>query len=170
MPRTMDNIGFYATQGFAPGHLTLTVSIEATPLTDVRPPLLSHHGNADRAAIVAECNALASAVRPGLDFTREIGLTLKHGLGDCLLLRDDAGLLEGFALFHDVPLVEGRSREEIRVLKLGLVEQSYRPRRCRHRRVAAGRCAVRSACKESTRWRSAHSLRVGRGCGGAIFA
>ncbi len=148
MPRTMDNIGFYATQGFAPGHLTLTVSIEATPLTDVRPPLLSHHGNADRASIVAECNALASAVRPGLDFTREIGLTLKHGLGDCLLLRDDAGGLEGFALFHDVPLVEGRSREEIRVLKLGLVEQSYMPRmaealQAQARRSGALRCAIR---------------------------
>jgi len=148
MPRTMDNIGFYATQGFAPGHLTLTVSIEATPLTDVRPPLLSHHGNAERASIVAECNALASAVRPGLDFTREIGLTLKHGLGDCLLLRDDAGGLEGFALFHDVPLVEGRSREEIRVLKLVLVEQSYMPRmaealQAQARRSGALRCAIR---------------------------
>ena len=31
MPRTMDNIGFYSSLGFAPGKLTVTVTIDAAP-------------------------------------------------------------------------------------------------------------------------------------------
>ena len=29
MPRTMDNIGFYAALGFVPGHLTVTLTLDA---------------------------------------------------------------------------------------------------------------------------------------------
>ena len=41
------------------------------------------------------------------------------GVGDTVLLRTD-GRVSGFALCHTVPLVEGRVREEARVLKLAL--------------------------------------------------
>jgi hypothetical protein len=47
-------------------------------------------------------------------------LTDHLALGDTVLLRDDSDALVGFALCHTAPLVEGRSRDELRVLKLVL--------------------------------------------------
>ena len=148
MPRTMDNIGFYAGLGFVPGRLTLTLTVEATPLTDVRPPVLSALGADEREAVIAECAALTARIRPGVDFSREIAITLRHGIGDCVVQRDAAGALEGFALFHDAPLVEGRSREEIRVLKCVLAEETMMARMAealaaQSRRSGALRCAIR---------------------------
>ncbi|MBK7905319.1 MAG: GNAT family N-acetyltransferase [Gemmatimonadetes bacterium] len=159
MPRTMDNIGFYAGLGFTPGRLTLTLTVEATPLTDQRPPLLGAHALGERAAVIAECLTLTRAVRPGVDFTREIELTLRYGIGDVVLLRNDAGLLEGFALFHDVPLVEGRMKEEIRVLKCVLAEESMMARMAealaaQARRSGALRCAIRAQGEYTTAFRS----------------
>ncbi|MBI1810258.1 MAG: GNAT family N-acetyltransferase [Gemmatimonadetes bacterium] len=120
MPRTMDNIGFYATLGFVPGHLTTTLTVEASE--DEAPATLSSLGAASRDDAMRECAALADALIPGYDFSREIVLTASLGLGDTVLLyeRDD---LAGFALCHWAPLVEGRSREELRVLKMVLRDE-----------------------------------------------
>jgi hypothetical protein len=60
---------------------------------------------------------------PGYDFTRELELTDSLALGDTVLLRQD-GALVGFALCHTAPLVEGRVREELRVLKLVLADEA----------------------------------------------
>ena len=148
MPRTMDNIGFYAGLGFVPGRLTLTLTIEATPLTDARPPVLSALGAGERESVIAECATLAARMRAGADYSRELMLTLRHGIGDCVVLRGGDGTLEGFALFHDAPLVEGRSREEIRVLKCVLAEEAMMARMAealaaQTRRSGALRCALR---------------------------
>lgn len=148
MPRTMDNIGFYAGLGFVPGRLTVTLTTEGTPVTDRRPELLSGVGGVERAGLIEQCRVLAAAIRPGIDFTREIALTLRLGIGDCVLLRNDAGYVEGFALFHDVPLVEGRMREEIRVLKCVLAEEVMMARMsealsAQARISGALRCAIR---------------------------
>jgi hypothetical protein len=48
-----------------------------------------------------------------------LAITDRLGVGDTVLLRD-GGRVTGFALCHTVPLVEGRVREEARVLKLAL--------------------------------------------------
>ncbi|HJR43552.1 MAG TPA: GNAT family N-acetyltransferase [Gemmatimonadaceae bacterium] len=122
MPRTMDNIGFYASLGFLPGRLTITLTLDAAP--GERPPLvLGRLTSAERAEAIEECAALLGRVMPGYDFTRELELTERLGLGDTLLLR--AGTrLSGFALCHAIPLVEGRAREELRVLKLVLERES----------------------------------------------
>ena len=53
----------------------------------------------------------------GYDYSREISLTDSLSLGDTLLVRE-SGRLVAFALRHTAPLVEGRTREELRVLKL----------------------------------------------------
>jgi len=116
MPRTMDNIGFYARLGFVPGRLTTTLTVDAARAAKPA-SLLSTLGPADRAAAVGECAALVAGVLPGYDFTREIELTAQFGLGDTLLLREGSALV-GFALCHSAPLVEGRARDELRVLKL----------------------------------------------------
>ena len=118
MPRTMDNIGFYSRLGFEPGRLTFTLTLEAQP-SERAPSLLGRLPPAEKAAAVEECRRLAHEQLAGYDFTREITLTDQLALGDTVLFRD-AGELVGFALCHTVPLVEGRVREELRVLKLVL--------------------------------------------------
>ncbi|HEX4933299.1 MAG TPA: GNAT family N-acetyltransferase [Gemmatimonadaceae bacterium] len=121
MPRTMDNIGFYSRLGFVPGRLTITVTLEAAT-SDVPVPLLGALPPRDRTDLLAQCRQLTQQQLPGYDFTRELQLTLELGLGD-VVLRLERGAVVGFALFHSAPLVEGRSREELRVLKLVLARE-----------------------------------------------
>jgi GNAT superfamily N-acetyltransferase len=120
MPRTMDNIGFYSSLGLLPGRLTLTLTLDAVTLD--RPALLiGRLPEGARQDAIAECRALLDAVAPGYDFTREIQLTDHLALGDTVLLRRrESEDLRGFALCHTAPLIEGRTREELRVLKLVL--------------------------------------------------
>jgi GNAT superfamily N-acetyltransferase len=159
MPRTMDNIGFYAGLGFVPGRLTITLTTESSSVSDHRTPMLSALGPVEREGAIGECVALTKDIRPGVEFSRELELTLRYGIGDCLLLRNDAGLLEGFALFHDAPLVEGRMREEIRVLKCVLAEEALMARMsealaAQARRSGALRCALRLQGEYATAFRT----------------
>src|SRR6185503_10462888 len=66
---------------------------------------------------LAECRELSKRLYPGLDFTRELQLTLDLQVGDASLVRRE-NRLAGFALWHSAPLAEGRPRDEVRVLKL----------------------------------------------------
>ena len=116
MPRTMDNIGFYSTLGFIPSRLTITVTAEAAH-NDGPVALLSRLPARTRDDLIDACQLLTESRIPRYDFSREIRLTTELGLGDTVLL-EQAGRLRGFAIFHSVPLVEGRPREELRVLKL----------------------------------------------------
>jgi GNAT superfamily N-acetyltransferase len=118
MPRTMDNIGFYSHLGFDPGRLTITLTVDAAH-GDYPPVLLGRLGAREKAEVVEECRTVVDELLPGYDFTREIVLTDELGLGDTVLFRS-SGRLVGYALCHTTPLVEGRVREETRVLKLVL--------------------------------------------------
>src|SRR5690242_7291959 len=122
MPRTMDNIGFYSRLGFNPGRLTLTTTLDAA-LADRPAALLARRSTQEKEATIAECKALLDRLSPGYDYTREIQLTDELSLGDTVTLRAPNGALEAFALAHTVPLVEGRAREELRVLKLVLARE-----------------------------------------------
>jgi len=121
MPRTMDNIGFYSRLGFLPGRLTITTTIEGTFGTEPAQSIgkLTAAGRDDA---VAECRVLVEAMQPGYDYSREILLTHELGLGDTVLLREGDRIV-GFALTHTTPLVEGRPREELRVLKLAVADE-----------------------------------------------
>lgn len=123
MPRTMDNIGFYSRLGFMPGRLTLTTTLDAA-LSDRPASLLGRRTALEKETALSECRALLERVAPGYDYTREIALTDELSLGDTVLLRGGDGQLTGFALAHTVPLVEGRAREELRVLKLVLQDET----------------------------------------------
>jgi GNAT superfamily N-acetyltransferase len=116
MPRPMDNIGFYSRLGFIPGRLTITTTLDAA-FDETPARLLSRLSPGGRADTIAECRALIDRMLPGYDYTREIELTADLALGDTVLLYEH-DRLAGFALAHTAPLVEGRSREELRVLKL----------------------------------------------------
>jgi GNAT superfamily N-acetyltransferase len=118
MPRTMDNIGFYSALGFVPGRLTITLTVDAAA-GDRAPELLARLGARDREETLDEVRALVERLAPGYDFTREIELTEALALGDTVIVRQ-GGSVAGVALCHTAPLVEGRTREELRVLKLAL--------------------------------------------------
>lgn len=126
MPRTMDNIGFYSMLHFVPGRLTLTVTLDAAT-TARTPTLLGRLPHAAREAAIQECAALAASIGPGHDFTREIVLTEELAVGDTVLAYAPGGTLAGFALCHSAPLVEGRVREEVRVLKLAVRDADALP-------------------------------------------
>lgn len=121
MPRTMDNIGFYSGLGFVPGRLTITLTLDAKS-ADEPAALLGRASVQEREGEMARVRALVARVAPGYDFTREIELTDSLSLGDTVLL-ERQGELVGFALCHTTPLVEGRSRDELRVLKLVLASE-----------------------------------------------
>ncbi|HUQ20216.1 MAG TPA: GNAT family N-acetyltransferase [Gemmatimonadaceae bacterium] len=120
MPRTMDNIGFYSSLGLLPGYLTLTVTVDAAyapQSVQGRALRLGALPAAEMDSVVTQCRELSSSMLTGYDFSREMQLTEELALGDTLLvMRNDT--VAGFAVAHSVPLVEGRVREELRVLKL----------------------------------------------------
>ncbi len=118
MPRTMDNIGFYSRLGFVPAHMTVTCALEAKP---ARCELLSRLGAGDTESALRSCAQLVHRLQPGVDFTRELRLTRTLGIGDTVLLVGVDGV-EGFALCHEAPLIEGRQRDELRVLKLAAAD------------------------------------------------
>src|SRR5690606_37937644 len=122
MPRTMDNIGFYSILGFEPQRLTITLTVKA--VGQQRPArLLGRLPERERAAVLRQLAELTERVQPGYDFTRDIELPASLSLGDTVLWELD-GALAGLALCHTAPLVEGRAREELRVLKLVLDDQA----------------------------------------------
>ena len=142
MPRTMDNIGFYSRLGFAPGRLTITLTLDAVS-SDRAPDLMGRLGVRDHEDAMRAARALVDRLAPGYDFTREIALTESLSLGDTVLLHDRDELV-GFALCHTAPLVEGRVREELRVLKLVLADESRLDAVVRALRDFARRSGTRS--------------------------
>ena len=146
MPRTMDNIGFYSRLGFVPGRLTMTMTMDAAA-ADRHAVLLGRLPAREKSNAVEECRVLLTEMLDGYDFSRELLLTDSLSLGDTVLLREQ-GVLVGFALCHTVPLVEGRAREELRVLKLvvrraELLEPMLRLLRDFARRSGTRRVAIR---------------------------
>jgi predicted N-acetyltransferase YhbS len=122
MPRTMDNIGFYSRLGFIPGRLTITLTVEAQDAGRKSRTLGALSATARDDAIEA-ARSLTHALLPGYDFTREMRLTQELSVGDTLILEEN-GRVVGFAIFHTAPLVDGRPREELRVLKLALDDET----------------------------------------------
>jgi GNAT superfamily N-acetyltransferase len=117
MPRTPENIGFYARQGFMPGHLTVTLTNELATRGQPLPTLLSRRSTEEKESTMEAARQLVSELAPAVDFSREILLTAELGLGDTSLVESDAGL-DALVLWHSAPLADSRTRDEVRVLKL----------------------------------------------------
>jgi len=117
MPRTVENIGFYAGLGFVPRHLTVTLTRDLARRLGGRPSLLSSRRADAAAAALAAARSLTGTLSPGIDFSQEIRLTAELALGDTCLVEGPTAL-DAFALWHSVPLSDTRHRDEIRVLKL----------------------------------------------------
>jgi GNAT superfamily N-acetyltransferase len=123
MPRTPENIGFYARLGFSPGFLTVTLTNEIATRGHPAPVLLSKRSAEEKAAAMAAAHRLVSDLVPGIDFSREILLTSELGLGDTSLVDGDTGL-EAVAVWHSAPLADSRTRDEVRVLKLAALSDA----------------------------------------------
>lgn len=122
MPRTMDNVGFYSSLGFTPGHLTITVTLEAAR-SGIQSTLMSSLSPHERELALRQCRQLLGQLISGYDYTREILLTAQQRLGDTLFVRRGRDIV-AFAIFHTVPLVEGRATEEVRVLKVAALSDA----------------------------------------------
>jgi len=114
MPRTIENIGFYSGLGFRPGYLTVSMGRDLTGPGASSSQLLSRD---NVGAGIRACRSVTEAAASGVDFSREIELTLDHRLGDVTLMYEHERLA-GYALWHVAPLAEGRAPDELRVLKL----------------------------------------------------
>jgi GNAT superfamily N-acetyltransferase len=121
MPRTVENIGFYSRLGFRPGPLTITLQGDARAAAIHGTSQLGSRQGDARAAVLQACRVLSDRLAPGVDFTRELEITLALDLGDVLLL-EEGGTLVGFTLWHSAPLAEGRGAEDLRLLKLVAVD------------------------------------------------
>jgi GNAT superfamily N-acetyltransferase len=117
MPRTPENIGFYARLGLVPGHLTVTLTNEIATRGHPAPVLLSRRQGAEKDEGVAAVGRLVQSLASGYDFSREILLTAELGLGDTSLV-DGVDGLDAMVLWHSAPLADTRGRDEVRVLKL----------------------------------------------------
>src|SRR3989442_1309950 len=95
MPRTPENIGFYARLGFGPGFLTVTLTNEIATRGHPTPVLLSHGSAADKEAAMESGRRLVDELVGGIDFSREILLTAELGLGDTSLVEGDDGRRAG---------------------------------------------------------------------------
>jgi GNAT superfamily N-acetyltransferase len=161
MPRTVDNIGFYSSLGFIAGPLTVTFTLEASEAEETE--RISALTPPERTRAIAECAALTDRIAPALDFTREIRLTDALGIGDTLLIRD-RGELVGFALCHTAPLVEGRSTEELRVLKVVLVDEAQMHTALDALTAFARESGLRrAAIRVQTNYESAYRALIGAG-------
>jgi len=141
MPRTMDNVGFYSTLGFVPGHLTVTVTLEAAR-AGIQSTAMSSLNSHERELALRQCRSLLENLAPGYDYTREIVLTAQHQLGDTWFVRKGFDVI-AFAICHTAPLVEGRVTEEMRVLKMVARSESdfdhLLTQLCAHARAKASR-------------------------------
>ncbi|HJP59295.1 MAG TPA: GNAT family N-acetyltransferase [Gemmatimonadaceae bacterium] len=162
MPRTMDNVGFYSTLGFVPGHLTVTVTMEAAR-AGIQSTTISSLNPHERELALRQCRALLEQLAPGYDYTREILLTAQHDLGDTLFVRKGFDVLS-FAVCHSVPLVEGRATEEMRVLKMVAKSEAdfdhLVTQLCAHARVRGAR---RVAIRVQGQYGSVYRRLIGRG-------
>ncbi|HYK81667.1 MAG TPA: GNAT family N-acetyltransferase [Gemmatimonadales bacterium] len=163
MPRTVENIGFYARLGFAPGHLTVTLSNDIATRGHAAPALLSQRPGAAGEETLAAARQLVAALAAGYDFTREIRLTAELGLGDTALVDGDDGL-RALVLWHSAPLAEGRPKDEVRVLKLAARDARAFEAAIAATEAAAARAGIRRvAVRCQTRYGLAFRHLVARG-------
>jgi GNAT superfamily N-acetyltransferase len=163
MPRTVENIGFYARLGFAPGHLTVTLTNDIATRGHPAPALLSQRKGAAGEQTLQAARRLVAALAPGYDFSREILLTAELGLGDTAVVDGEDGL-RALVLWHSAALAEGRPRDEVRVLKLAAADERAFDAAVAATEAAAARAGIRRvAIRCQTRYAEAFRRLVARG-------
>ena len=102
-------------------------------------------------------------ISPGLDFDRELTLTHELELGGLTVVRRGPAIA-GFALWHTAPLASGRTRDELRVLKLAAIDDAVFIELLAELRVRAAAERVRRiSLRCQTGYTSAYRALVGLG-------
>jgi GNAT superfamily N-acetyltransferase len=105
-PQSPKHLALYQSYGFLPRFLT---PVLAKPLDSgsTGAPAGGRWGTvrdaADVAVIIAACTRVTDATYPGLDVTREIEAAVTQKLGDTVVVLDDAGGVDAFAVCHTGP-------------------------------------------------------------------
>lgn len=163
MPRTPENIGFYARLGFIPGFLTITLTNEIATRGQPAPVLLSRRSGEDKEAAMQAARRLVGELVPGIDFSREILLTAELGLGDTSLVDGEDGLA-ALALWHSAPLADSRTRDEVRILKLAARDEAAFDAAIAGVEAAAARAGIRRiAVRCQSRYNDAFQRLIARG-------
>ena len=163
MPRTVENIGFYAQVGFVPGHLTVTMTNDIATRGHRPPVLLSARQGRAQTQVLDAVRDLVGALARGCDFTREILLTAELGLGDTSLVEDQGGL-GAMVLWHSAPLAEGRPKDEVRILKLAARDERAFDAAIVAVEAAAARAGIRRVgVRCQTRYTDAFRRLIARG-------
>jgi GNAT superfamily N-acetyltransferase len=163
MPRTPENIGFYARLGFTPGFLTITLTNEIATRGQPVPVLLSRRSGDDKESAMQAARRLVGDLVPGIDFSREILLSAELGLGDTSLVEGDDGL-DALALWHSAPLADSRTRDEVRVLKLAARDDAAFDAAIAGVEAAAARAGIRRiAVRCQSRYDDAFQRLIARG-------
>jgi GNAT superfamily N-acetyltransferase len=163
MPRTPENIGFYARLGFIPGFLTITLTNEIATRGRPAPVLLSHRSAGEQDAALESARRLVHELVPGIDFAREILLTAELGLGDTSLVESATGL-DALAVWHSAPLADSRTRDEVRVLKLAARHDAAFDRAIGAVEAAAAKAGIRRiAVRCQSRYDDAFRRLIARG-------
>jgi GNAT superfamily N-acetyltransferase len=99
-PHSAKHVGLYQRYGFWPQQLTPVMAKAVDVVTDAA-SWQSYSGmdDAARAASLDACRAIADAIHPGLDLTREIEAAAAQRIGDTVLVHDGAELV-AFAVCH----------------------------------------------------------------------
>src|SRR2546428_7840148 len=92
MPRTVENIGFYARLGFFPGHLTVTLTNDIVTRGHQGPVLLSQRKSEAGGPTLEAAPGPGAALRPRQDFNPRVLLTPGARLRGTPLVRRDARL------------------------------------------------------------------------------
>ena len=164
MPRTVENIGFYARLGFSPGHLTVTMTNEISKRGHATPVLLSERRGDGQGTALAAVNRLITTLGPGYDFSHEMLLSAELELGDTSLVEGDNGELAAAVLWHSAPLAETRTRDEVRVLKLAARnEEAFEAALAAVEAAAARQGIRRVSVRCQTRFEEAFRRLVARG-------
>jgi len=119
----------------------------------------------ERDDAVRDCAVLTQSMRDGYDFTREIRITDALAIGETVVVRR-SDRVSAFAICHSAPLVEGRARDEVRVLKFVAATDTDAMTLVTHLTEYARRCGTRRVAirvqGDATRLYAALMARGGR--------
>jgi GNAT superfamily N-acetyltransferase len=101
-PQSPKHLALYQSYGFQPRFLTpvLAKPLASPPTVDAGVRWATAGEAADMATVVAGCARVTDATYPGLDVAREIEAVAAQKLGDTVVVHDEAGGIDAFAVCH----------------------------------------------------------------------
>lgn len=111
-PQSPKHLGLYQSFGFLPRYLTPVLAKALSNAGAGEPSggrWRTVRNAADIDVLVTACARVADATYPGLDVTREIEAAVTQKLGDTVVVLDDAGGVDAFAVCHAGPGSEAGS-------------------------------------------------------------